>query len=112
MLATSVSDVAASPDDHNAMTGNVTFPECSRSQCTDITVYGDMSLEQDETFTISLQPLPGHNNHIKLIDTLKLVTIEDNDSKSLVYKSMMIVSRTSRRMQCIFGERERSNTVV
>ena len=64
---------------------DITIEKCSRSQCTNITVYDDSSLELDETFYISLLKLPNHDGRILLDVVKKTVTIEDNDSKTLVF---------------------------
>ena len=48
-------------------------------------MYDDSSLELDETFYISLLKLPNHDGRILLDVVEKRVTIEDNDSKTLVF---------------------------
>ena len=71
----------ASPVDHSARNTSLTIGRCSRRECTNITVYSDQSLEHHETFSISLEHLPGHDDRILLTDTEKHVTVYDNDCK-------------------------------
>ena len=77
--------MTATSGDHDANVTDITIGECSRSQCTNITVYDDSFLELDETFYISLLKLPNHDGRILLDVVEKTVTIEDNDSKTLVF---------------------------
>ncbi|CAI8013443.1 FRAS1-related extracellular matrix protein 2 [Geodia barretti] len=76
--------------DHDANVTDITIGECSRSQCTNITVYDDSSLELDETFYISLLKLPNHDGRILLDVVEKRVTIEDNDNISIIFNDPAI----------------------
>ena len=77
-----ISTGVATSEDHDAFTTNITFGECSRRECTYITVFDDMSLERQETFSLSLLRLPG-NDRILLDVVEKVVTIFDTDSKTV-----------------------------
>ena len=77
--------MTATSRDYDANVTDITIGECSRSQCTNITVYDDSFLELDETFYISLLEFPNHDGRILLDVVEKRVTIEDNDSKTLVF---------------------------
>ena len=77
--------VTATSADHDPNVTDITIGECRRSECTNITVYDDSSLELDETFYISLLKLPNHDGRIRLDIVKKTVTIEDNDRKTLVF---------------------------
>ena len=63
------------------------FYPCSARQCKNITIYSDLSLEPDERFTISLEPLYD-DYRIPLIDTEKEVIIEDNDCKRFYWSAL------------------------
>ena len=50
--------------------------------CTSIQLSSDGDIEpQEETFTLSLAPLPGTFNPVNLASTVKTVTIIDGDSE-------------------------------
>ncbi|CAI8019416.1 hypothetical protein GBAR_LOCUS11672, partial [Geodia barretti] len=82
--------VTATSGDHDANVTDITIGECSRSQCTNITVYDDSFLELDETFYISLLKLPNHDGRILLDVVEKTVTIEDNDTISIIFDDLTI----------------------
>lgn len=74
--------MSATSNDHNAITTNITYGKCSRRECTNITVFDDMSLEHEEIFTLSLSLVHGQGQI--LLDVVeKVVTITDTDSKAL-----------------------------
>ena len=68
--------------DHTGTTTNITFKDCSRRVCKNVTVIDDMSLERDEIFSISLSTLSNHDSRIQLSGVRKDVTIQDTDSKA------------------------------
>ncbi|CAI8008331.1 hypothetical protein GBAR_LOCUS5720 [Geodia barretti] len=82
--------VTTTSADHDPNVTDITIGECSRSECTNITVYDDSSLELDETFYISLLKLPNHDGRIRLDIVKKTVTIEDNDHISIIFKDPAI----------------------
>ena len=55
----------------------------------------DNVLERQERFFVTLEPLPGHEERIELFDTVKVVVIIDDDSKSLITFLVVII-------HCIF----------
>ncbi|CAI8041944.1 Extracellular matrix protein FRAS1, partial [Geodia barretti] len=81
----------ATSGDHDANANDITIEKCSRSQCTNITVYDDSSLEFDETFYIFLLKFPNHDARILLDVVKKTVTIEDNDNISIIFDYPAIV---------------------
>ena len=60
----------------------------------------DKVLEHQERFIVNLEPLPGHEEIIELVDTVKVVDIIDDDSESFNLTFMVVI------IQCIFIEIE------
>ena len=55
-----------------------------RNYCTQIRLVADEEIEQiEETFRLSLSPIPGISNRLDLTDTMKTVTIIDGDRESV-----------------------------
>ena len=53
-------------------------------QCITVPIVNDNVLERQERFIVTLEPLPGHEERIELVDTVKVVDIIDDDSESLI----------------------------
>ena len=64
-------------------------------QCITVPIVNDEVLERQERFIVTLEPLPGHEERIELVDTVKVVDIIDDDSESLITFLVVII-------QCIF----------
>ena len=78
LFLTGVSDYAIIEATINIPVGAMTNDE----YCTSIQLSSDGDIEpREETFTLSLAPLPGTFNPVNLADTVKTVTIIDGDSE-------------------------------
>ena len=47
-------------------------------------IVNDNILEHQERFIVNLEPLPGHEERIELVDTVKVVDIIDDDGESFI----------------------------
>lgn len=65
--------------DYIANSTDLIFDRCSLEQCVAITLINDETLELNETFVISLERTAGLDERIRLVDTLKVVAIIDDD---------------------------------
>ena len=82
-------DGTATRMDHDAMATDITFEECQRRECTNITIYDDMSLEREETFFITLTKPSTLDNRIRIDGSQKTVKIRDDDCKALVSRVIL-----------------------
>ena len=47
-------------------------------------IVNDNVLEREERFIVNLEPLPGHEERIELVDIVKVVDIIDDDGESSI----------------------------
>ena len=86
MLHSGVSDYVLLEATINIPVGAMTNDQ----YCTSIQLSSDGDIEpQEETFTLSLAPLPGTFNPVNLSSTMKTVTIIDGDSEFTYFKSYL-----------------------
>jgi len=61
----------------------LTFQPVTMEQCIDITIREDTNLESSETFSVQLSTL---DQNVTLAPTSATITIEDNDSKTVMFR--------------------------
>ena len=65
--------------DFVGVTEVVMFDSCDVENCINITIVDDLILENIESFTVTLQEAPGHDERIELDPTNADIIINDND---------------------------------
>lgn len=73
--------LAARGEDHRHLSTILTFGKCSMSECIQIVLIDDMTVERDEEFYVTLERTPDLNQNIELYPTEKRVKILNNDGK-------------------------------
>ena len=70
-----------SPGDYGSISETLTFVECDRRQCMDVSIIDDEELENTESFSVLLTETPGLDVRITLDPVEAEIEIIDNDSE-------------------------------
>lgn len=88
---------ADADSDYQSVHKDLTFTVCSKGECGYVDIIDDVTVEEIESFDLTLESLPGVNSHVILELNKTNITIVDNDSKQVEY----VACRVSR--QCLYG---------
>ena len=88
-LVTLLSSLSARGEDYihpgyTAQTNFFRYDHCAIKDCFDITIVNDIEVENDETFTVTLEFNIGRGSAVKLEGNTAEITILDEDSMSLL----------------------------
>ena len=70
--------------DYGPVATRLTFNRCARRECVVVSIIDDTTLENSETFHITLERTPGLSSDITLDPVNGVVEITDNDGKYCV----------------------------
>ena len=73
-------DGSTDADDYAATSGSVTFPALAVTRFITVSVNGDLTVEADETFTVTLDGLNAGGRNVSLTDAQAVGTIRNDDS--------------------------------
>ena len=65
--------------DYETLSTTLTFAACETRRCVDVVIVDDMIVEQDETFTVTLQRTPDLDSRITFSQTAGAIEITNND---------------------------------
>lgn len=69
------------PSDYGAVSTTVTFEECDRRHCFDISITDDEMVEKRESFTVLLNRTAHLDSRVELERVISTVVITDTDSR-------------------------------
>ena len=78
--------------DYRAVSKLMTVPKCARDICERISIVNDLSLEDTESFNIYVNRTAGLDLRIILERVTAIVTITDDDSKTILVSHSLTVS--------------------